>query len=256
MKKNERIKFILDTVNVKGYVSIQELAQHLNVSNMTIRRYLTELEEKDELIKVHGGAESKLVRNEKSQFEKQSLYMNEKKEIADIASHFIKPGETIFISSGTTLEQLAYKINEEDIRVVTNSWPVFVILNQKNFKELVLVGGTYRERTGAFVGKTAFNCLESMNFTKAFISCNAIYGTNISTFTESAGDIQTAALNKAQEKFLLVDHSKFNKIDFYQFYDLENINYLITDHNIEEKTITKYSQFVKILSSKTIDSIF
>ena len=46
MKKNERIKFILDTVNVKGYVSIQELAQHLNVSNMTIRRYLTELEEK------------------------------------------------------------------------------------------------------------------------------------------------------------------------------------------------------------------
>ena len=157
MKKNERIKFILDTVNVKGYVSIQELAQHLNVSTMTIRRYLTELEEKDELIKVHGGAESKLVRNEKSQFEKQSLYMNEKKEIADIASHFIKPGETIFIGSGTTLEQLAYKITEEDIRVVTNSWPVFVILNQKNFKELVLVGGTYRERTGAFVGKTAFN---------------------------------------------------------------------------------------------------
>ena len=88
--------------------------------------------------------------------------MNEKKEIADIASHFIKPGETIFIGSGTTLEQLAYKINEEDIRVVTNSWPVFVILNQKNFKELVLVGGTYRERTGAFVGKTAFNCLESV----------------------------------------------------------------------------------------------
>ncbi|OUZ19284.1 DeoR/GlpR family DNA-binding transcription regulator [Enterococcus cecorum] len=252
MNKIEKLNFIVETVNLNGFISVEEISQILNVSTMTARRYLNELDAKNELIKVHRGAESKLLRSEKSQSEKQLIHISEKQEIADIAIKYLKPGDTVFIGSGTTLEQFATKINEKNIRIVTNSWPVFMILNQKNFKELILVGGTYRENTGAFVGRITLTALEKMNFTKAFVSCNGIYEQGISTFTESAGEVQTVALNRAQEKFLLTDNSKFNKIDFYQFYNLESIDYLITDHNIDPKVYSKFSTFTNIITKNSL----
>lgn len=250
MNKKDKLDFILNTVNDKGYISTKDISKKLKVSDMTARRYLNELDEKKELIKVHGGAESKLLRFEKSQSEKQFLHIDEKNYLAKIAANFIKSGDTVFIGSGTTLEQLANKIIDEDIRVVTNSWPVFSILNQRNFKELILIGGVFRDNTGAFVGRIATNALETMQFSKVFVSCNGIYNSSISTFTESAGEVQTIALNQAQERFLLADSSKFNKIDFYQFYDLNNIDYLITDPNIDDKVRKHYSKFTKILTEQ------
>ena len=72
MKKSERLSKIVEIVNQKGTVSVNELIERLNVSDMTIRRDLASLENSGELIRVHGGAKSHthLIYNELTHEEK------------------------------------------------------------------------------------------------------------------------------------------------------------------------------------------
>ena len=49
---------LLNSSNQKGTVRTNEIVEELNVSDMTVRRDLAELEEKGLLTKIHGGARS------------------------------------------------------------------------------------------------------------------------------------------------------------------------------------------------------
>ena len=82
MLKQEKLDNILETVNTKGTITVKEIMTRLDVSDMTARRYLQELADKDLLVRVHGGAEKirtgSILNNERSNIEKQSLQIAEK----------------------------------------------------------------------------------------------------------------------------------------------------------------------------------
>lgn len=254
MLKRERLQKIIEKVNINGIVTVNEIMEELDVSDMTVRRDLDELDKAGLLIRIHGGAQkvnaAPIPQNyEKSNTEKYDIQTNEKLEIAQFAKQFINDGETIFIGPGTTLEKLATQLLDFKIRVVTNSLPVFNILNQSSTLDLILVGGEYREITGAFVGSVTINSIKSLNFSKAFVSSNGVFENSIATYDEGEGEIQRIALNNSFEKFLLVDSQKFGKYDFYTFYQLDDIDFVLTDHNIDNVVKEQYSSFTKILTN-------
>lgn len=166
MLKQEKLDLILDIVNTKGTITVKEIMSRLDISDMTARRYLQELADKDLLVRVHGGAEKlrsgSLLANERSNIEKQGLQIAEKQEIARFAGHLVEERETIFIGPGTTLEFFARELPIDNIRVVTNSLPVFIILNERKLTDLILIGGNYREITGAFVGTLTLQDIEKI----------------------------------------------------------------------------------------------
>lgn len=249
--KNQNFRKIIELLNMNNTISIHEITDELKVSDMTARRYLSELHNLGLLVRIHGGAKKVNDKNiyiEKSNLEKQAIQIEEKKEIAEYASQFINNGDTIFIGPGTTLEFLAAKINIDNLRVVTNSLPVFLILNRRNLKNLILIGGEYRDITGAFVGRMAIDALSSLKFSKSFVSCNGVSDNAITTYNVEEGEIQQLAFKKSHEKFLLMDNQKFDKFDFYNFYDLININYLITDSSVNLETLNKYEKYTTILA--------
>lgn len=245
MLKKERLQWIMEQINHQGIITVNDIIKELGVSDMTVRRDLDELDKEGLLVRIHGGAQGIDFQNRKSQIEKsnsekQELQINEKKAIARYASQLIKDGETIFIGPGTTLEHLAKELVSKNIRVVTNSLHVFLILNQNKSTDLILTGGEYRDITGAFVGSLTASYLQSLKFSKAFVSANGVYDNLIATYSESEGEIQRIALDNSFEKYLLVDHEKFDKYDFYDFYHLENIDYTITDSKISKKVKEKF----------------
>ena len=77
MLKQEKLDTILEIVNTKGTITVKEIMNRLDISDMTARRYLQELADKDLLVRVHGGAEKlrtgSLLNNERSNVEKQGL---------------------------------------------------------------------------------------------------------------------------------------------------------------------------------------
>ena len=254
MLKQEKLDRILETVNTKGTITVKEIMTSLDISDMTARRYLQELADKDLLVRVHGGAEKlrtgSLLSNERSNVEKQALQIAEKQEIAKFAGHLVEERETIFIGPGTTLEYFARELPIDNIRVVTNSLPVFLILNERKLTDLILIGGNYREITGAFVGTLTLQDLSSLQFSKAFVSCNGIKEHAIATFSEEEGEVQKIALQNANKKYLLADHSKFDKFDFYTFYNTSEIDTVISDSKLSDKTLKSLAKETQIIKSK------
>ena len=250
MLKQEKLDIILEMVNTKGTVTVKEIMNHLDISDMTARRYLQELADKNLLVRLHGGAEklrtSSLLLNERSNIEKQSLQIVEKREIARFASHLVEERETIFIGPGTTLEFFARELPIDNIRVVTNSLPVFLILNERKLIDLILIGGNYRSITGAFVGTLTLQDLASLQFSKAFVSCNGIKDQAIATFSQD----EELALENANKKYLLADHSKFGKFDFFTFYNISDIDTIITDSKLSDDILLSFSNQTKIILSK------
>lgn len=243
MLKQEKLTKILEIVNSKGTITVKQIMDEIAVSDMTARRYLQELADKDLLIRVHGGAEklrtNSLLTNERSNIEKQ--------EIAHFAGSLVEERETIFIGPGTTLEFFARELPIDNIRVVTNSLPVFLILSERKLTDLILIGGNYRDITGAFVGTLTLQNLSNLQFSKAFVSCNGIQNGALATFSEEEGEAQRIALNNSNKKYLLADHSKFNKFDFYTFYNVSNLDTIVSDSKLSDSILFKLSKHIKVI---------
>lgn len=249
MLKEERHTYLINSLNEKQVIRVNEIKKDLDVTDMTIRRDLDELESQGILVRVHGGA--KLVSGERqselSHIEKQELNLSEKKEIAKKMANEIKSGDVIFLGTGTTVELLDQFIEVKDIKIITNSLYVFNKFKNNHDYDLVLVGGTYREKTGSFVGTIANDTVKSLHVHKAFIGVNALTETSVFNANEEEGVTQKLILDNASVKYIVSDDSKFNKRDFYNFYDLTNIDYLITNSNVDKSLLEQYQKNISII---------
>ena len=110
MLTEERHAFILEQVKRSGSVTMTELCEQLGASESTVRRDLTQLDEKGLLKKVHGGAIAaddrsfSMVENDVES--KSKLFTEEKTAIARYAASLIDDGDLVFIDAGTTTEKM------------------------------------------------------------------------------------------------------------------------------------------------------
>ena len=236
MLKTQRLDAIVHMVNMQGSVKVSDIMKHLDVSDMTVRRDLQELEESGELKRVHGGATSihRYPAQELSHIDKQILHLKEKTMIAKAAGQLIEDGDTVFIGPGTTMELFAQYLPLKDIRVVTNCWPVFKKLVDKNI-DAILLGGKIRKKTESFIGDIPNSSLEQMRFNKAFVSGNGVFDNKITTSTTEEARTQTLALKHSAEKYLLIDDSKVNRRDFISFYDIDKLTNIIINKDEQNK---------------------
>lgn len=248
MLKKERLIAIQKAVDEKGIVNVNELIEALDVSDMTIRRDLDELAKAGKIHRIHGGAQR--VENiedvELTHNEKTVVNSDLKEQVAKKAAGLIVPGDTLYLGPGTTIEPLIkYVDHPEQIRVVTNSLPVFEACKQTD-TEIVLIGGNFRKKSGAFIGGLAEQMLMELKFTKAFVSANGINDECVMTSNAEEGQTQAVALNNAQEKIMLLDETKFNRNDFYRYYSLYNVDCIITSDGLDDSTLKHYSSYVEI----------
>lgn len=251
MLKKERLSSILDALDSSGVITVQNIVKKLNVSDMTVRRDLEELAHQRKIIRIHGGAQSlnHYQREELSHIEKKEIHVSEKLAVAEAASRFINEGDSIFLGPGTTIELIVKFIHVNSLRIVTNSLPVFNLLEQKNESfDTYLVGGSYRKKTGAFVGSIANETICKLKVEKAFVGVNGINNDAVFTANVEEGSMQNLILNNAQDKYIVADQHKFNKEDFYEFYHLADIDQIITNHNLDRTNLEKYQKYTTIIT--------
>lgn len=253
MIKAERQDAILRLLDEHGTVTVAQIAEDLGVSDMTIRRDLEELSAAGDLERVHGGARSAkgraqtMVAREYSHAEKRSKHAEEKHQIAQMAAGLIEEGSTIFLGTGTTIEQMVPALPSFHLRVVTNSLSVFNLLEAREDCELCLVGGIYRRSTAAFVGPTAEDTLRSIGIDAAFIGANGIMKNDISTSNMEEGRLQRLAYEKADRRYLVVDSSKVGKRDFYTFYQLEDLDAVVCENVVSAEARAAIEEYTKVI---------
>ena len=120
VERQERIVRILEE---KPRVTVEELAQMLQVTAMTIRRDLKYLESVQIVSRTFGGAvlKSKLTL-ELPNKEKVLQHKDEKEKIAVLAASMVEDGQTIILDAGTTTMAIAHHLdkNKKIVGIITS----------------------------------------------------------------------------------------------------------------------------------------
>lgn len=190
---NERQKSILRILGQDGELTVSELAERFEVSGVTIRQDLDDLQDQGLLRRIHGGA---VLNNEEDILRRMGINYETKLAIAQKAASYVASGDTIFIEAGSTNALLARQLADRSgIRIVTNN--VFIARTLKDsVVDVALVGGVYQHDSECVVGTLAMAGLETLNFSKMFIGVDG--------FTEEHGftcaDMMRADVSRCDRK--------------------------------------------------------
>ncbi|MEW9500898.1 DeoR/GlpR family DNA-binding transcription regulator [Jeotgalibacillus marinus] len=241
MLTDERFALILERVKQQDVVKIQELVDVIGVSESTIRRDLTELENKKYIKRVHGGA--KLLKGklqEPSVPEKSFKSSQEKKKIAQFASSQVEEGDCIFIDAGTTTQQMIGFLPDKEIVVVTNGLMHIEQLLQRGIKTY-LIGGYIKPRTNAMIGRGALDSMKAYRFDKAFMGTNGVhFESGYTTPDPEEAQVKELAISLSRETYVLADDSKVGEIAFSKFGNTEDA--VLITNELEEVVKSQYKK--------------
>lgn len=233
---------IIEELIKHGSVLVSDLVTMLDVSAVTVRKDLTELEKGDKLYRSHGKAV--LINpyiNNRSVNVKEKLATDEKHAIGREAARLITRDDSIVIASGTTVHALARNIQPiHRLTVVSASLAVSNILSQHENIDIMQLGGMLRHSSLSVVGEYASLILERCSFSKLYLGVDGIDF----EFGITTTDMREAALNQkmmaaAQKTIVLADSSKFGRRGFAKIADIDAVDIIVTDAGISPKLVKK-----------------
>lgn len=233
----ERRSKICELLEENEAVRVTELSLLFSVTEETVRRDLEKLERENKVIRQHGGAVKFKTNDSEVHFtEREILYVNEKKIIAKQAATLVNSGDTIMLDASTTSWYLANSLPNIPIIVITNSIQVINELINKDKIEVISTGGRYSAKSHSFVGPLSERSIMNYHVNKAFISCTGAHIINgVSDSSELQAILKSLMIANSDEVILMMDSSKSNKPAFTHVTAIDQIDYLVTDVNIDSK---------------------
>ncbi len=223
-----RKRKILEFLSQNEEMEVTEMAKYLEVSDITIRRDLIDLESKGLLIRTHGGA-VKIDENIAVSFQDKSVKNAKEKDfICQLASKEIQEGDVIFIDCGSTTFELCKYIREKKIHVITNSLPVVNALAHSKVK-VNLIGGELDTERMAMHGMMAVEHIRKYQATKAFIGVDGLTTEGLFAHSEKEAEISLNIAAQAAQTYLLCDASKIGKKSYLNFGGIGLLHTLITN---------------------------
>ena len=234
MLPKERRDLILELLKENEKIEIEQLAEKLNVSAMTIRRDLTYLEDEEMVIRTHGGAVlNKPLIVETSFQVKEGKQHLEKMLIAKKALAFIEDHSTILLDSGTTTLEIAKLIKDKkDLTVVTNDIKIAAELMDSEIK-VIVAGGELQNSVGALFGPVTEQILRNIHVDLCFLGTHAVHlkaGITATTFEKAFA--KRLMIEAAEATWLVADSSKFQQKSLTKVCDLKRIVGIITDRGV------------------------
>ena len=248
--KSKRQQYIINRVAEDSNVTIELLAAELNVSEMTVRRDLKELESKEQIIRTSNSILLKdSFLNEVPFVKKQLVNIEEKRLIAKKAMQFIKPDETILLDAGTTTLEICKLLKNEDftVRVVTNDIKAAAELIDSRH-DVIILGGTVQQNVGSIYGSQTIDVLSDIKVNVSFVGTQAMtIDEGIFAPTIEKAKVKRLMMKCGQAAYLIVDSSKLNHTAFSKICDLKDFTGIITDNNVEEKELEKLAEHTTVI---------
>ncbi|QHW35303.1 DeoR/GlpR transcriptional regulator [Paenibacillus rhizovicinus] len=241
MNPLRRYEKIMEMLLAEREVTVAELTEQLHVTGKTIREDLAKLEEKGLLLRIHGGAVLAQENQHGILSPKQDEVPVEHREIAAAAAALIEPNEVIALDGGRTTLELARRLPDQPLTIVTNDLFVIAELARKERIRLVVPGG-YQMRN-MLIGTEAEAYIRKLNISKAFLSATGVhpeYGFTI--YSGESVDIKRAWLETAKSSYVVADHRKFGQAALFTFAKLNEVKAIITDSAMPSETAERFKQ--------------
>jgi DeoR family fructose operon transcriptional repressor len=227
----ERRQEIALLVRRDGRGDVSELSGRFEVTPETIRRDLTDLERRNLLRRVHGGAiPIERFRAEPEIAEKAASMAREKGMIASAALAFVPDRGTVLLDAGTTTLALARVFPDRELTIFTNALPVGLELAGRRSPQVYVIGGRVRGRTLAHVDDWALRQLADLRVDVAFVGTNGMtVERGLSTPDPSEAAVKRAMCRAAQQVVVVTDHTKIGEDAAVRFASIDEVDVLVTD---------------------------
>lgn len=245
-KMLDRHTKILELLTENKKIEVTKLSELLNVSQVTIRKDLIQLENKGLIIREHGFA----TLNSSDDINNRLAYHYDiKRRIAKVATESVMDGETIMIESGSCCALLALEIarTKKDITIITNSAFIAEYIRKESNTRIILLGGEYQNESQVMVGPITRKCVESFFVDKLFIGTDGF--SEASGFTgkdymrsETVRDMAKQANNV----IIVTESTKFSQKGVVNLIATDEISSVVTDVNIPK-------EYEDYLSNKNIE---
>jgi DeoR family glycerol-3-phosphate regulon repressor len=250
MPQNKRQSALVDLVQDKGFIAIDQLVQHFDVTPQTIRRDLNHLADVGLIIRHHGGAEAKSTTANTSYQSRKILNLEAKESIAKALVKMIPNGASLFINIGTTTELVARALlNHQGLNIVTNNIHVATILAAKEDFTVIVAAGEVRHRDGGIIGEATCDFISQFQMDFGIIGISAIsLDGSLLDFDFREVKVAQAIINNSDSVILATDHSKFGRSAMVKQANISQIDHLITDRQPP-------AEIVEILTSNQINTL-
>lgn len=251
-----RIQKILRELLRAGEITVEQMAEQLNVSPSTIRRDLRDLEKQGLLRRIHGGAVSvepalyEPFRHVSSFGEQEQRFAAEKRQIGLAAAETIADGEIVSIGAGTTTTQIARSLrHRKNITIVTNAVNIAMELSHRNDLKIFMSGGFLSPDWFALVGPAAIQSVSEVFVDKIFIGVDGIHPEHglTSNYPDQAA-IHRQMLKQARYRVVVADHRKLGVTGASLIWPAHQVDLLITDKGANKALLAPFiNKGIKVL---------
>jgi DeoR/GlpR family transcriptional regulator of sugar metabolism len=230
--KAQRQRQILEAVREDQHVTVATLSDRFSVSEVTVRRDLSELEGAGTLRRVHGGAiVAEPAAPEPPVVQRIREHEAHKHAIGEAAAALVQEGDTIFLGSGSTTAYVARHLaGRHGLTVITNALTVANELALAEGVTVVVTGGVMRVSELSLVGHLAEAAARELRANKVIVGIRAISLAEGLT-NDYLPEVMTdrAIIHMAEELIVVADHTKFGKVGPAFVAPVERIRTLVTD---------------------------
>jgi len=239
---DERRNQLLEMIRTRGFASLPELAESLQVSESTVRRDLDHLEEVGTAKRTHGGVFYTGPSPKLPHFdERQPAQWDKKKAIAELAAGLIQDGDTILLDGGSTTYEVARLLVGRRLQIVTNSLPVANLFASNANHDLVIVGGYVYPRTGVALGPYANEMLARLNVRRTILSVSGVNERGFFNNNLLLVETERAMMQSADEVIVVADSTKFGQQSLAHLCPLDAVQRVVVDAELNANWRKKLS---------------
>ena len=235
MSITNRQEQILNILNERTFVTVNELSALTFTSPSSIRRDLTYLQNNGLAQRTHGGVSiPSPIKGVASFYDRSKKNISEKRIIAQKASTLLKDGQSIILDSSSTVTfMLPHIAKLNSVKVFTNNLSTALAAIELGINTYCLGG---RSVNGSVVLSSTYTyeTISSITADILFFSSQSvdIYG-NISDSTEEENYMRRLMIESAKKTVFLCDNDKLNKTSLYKLCNIDNVDIAVFNKNPE-----------------------
>lgn len=236
-KASNRHKALIELLNLRGYATIEDLAQHFSVTPQTMRKDINSLAAEGKVQRFHGGVGMQLSTENILYEKRKTLFSEEKRQIARLVAGQIPDGSSVCINIGTTTEEVARALLEhKNLRILTNNLNVAIICAQNPAFDIVVTGGSVRHHDHGVTGVNAENFIREFRVDYGIIGISGIDEQgNMLDFDYKEVSVARTIIECSRRVYLATDNSKFGRPAMVRVAHLSDISAVFTSGPLEKQ---------------------
>ncbi|MBH5317489.1 DeoR/GlpR transcriptional regulator [Paenibacillus sp. GSMTC-2017] len=236
MFQEERLVAILNYLQEKQRIEVDEICSLLNISRDTARRDIIKLEQQGSILRTRGGAILPPMSKDFPNYEQRMQQnLTSKQTIGQLAATLIHDGDYLYMDASTTVRHTVEFMTSKMNAIVTNSIHTADVLAHKEGMRIHLLGGIFHNENRFVYGQRAIDMLGDYQIEKAFLGACGITADGLSTYFEEERFLIRKIIEQSEQVIILADSNKFGKKLFHRIANLAEIDIIVTNETPDEQ---------------------